>query len=59
MKMFIRGLSPIEYHQQSELRDIVIAYPDGNIHTEEWKKKYDKYSEIHTDIQWAYGSEST
>ena len=59
MKMFIRGLSPTEYHQQSELRDIVITYPDGNTHTEEWKKKCEKYSQIHTDIQWAYGSEST
>lgn len=41
MKMFIRGLSTTEYHQHSELRDIVITYPDGNTHTEEWKKKHD------------------
>lgn len=39
--MFIRGLSTTEYHQHSELRDIVITYPDGNTHTEEWKKKHD------------------
>ena len=57
--MFVRGLSQTEYHQQPELMDIVITYPDGNTHTEEWKKKYEKHSQIHTDIQWAHGSENT